>query len=357
MSYNYNNVYKNKTVLITGHTGFKGTWLAKILQMCDANVIGYALQNEGKESLFDMMNFGENVTSIIGDIRDYEKLEKVIKKYRPEFVFHLAAQPIVRRSYVEPLYTYSTNVMGTVNLLEALRKVECAKSIVNVTTDKVYENEEIGKPYVEEDKLDGYDPYSNSKSCSELVTHSYYKSFFKEMGVSVSTARAGNVIGGGDFAENRILPDCIRAALRDEMIIVRNPDSVRPYQHVLEALSVYLMIAEKQYFDINMAGAYNVGPDDIDCWKTRQIVEYFCEQWGNGIKWLVNSEQGMHEAGVLKLDCSKLKNKFGWKPVWNVEKSIEKTVEWVREYNNNGNIEKIMEQQIIEFYNEKELGE
>lgn len=357
MSYNYNNVYKNKTVLITGHTGFKGTWLAKILQMCDANVIGYALQNEGKESLFDMMNFGENVTSIIGDIRDYEKLEKVIKKYRPEFVFHLAAQPIVRRSYVEPLYTYSTNVMGTVNLLEALRKVECAKSIVNVTTDKVYENEEIGKPYVEEDKLDGYDPYSNSKSCSELVTHSYYKSFFKEMGVSVSTARAGNVIGGGDFAENRILPDCIRAALKEEMIIVRNPDSVRPYQHVLEALSVYLMIAEKQYFDINMAGAYNVGPYDIDCWKTRHIVECFCEQWGNGIKWLVNSEQGMHEAGVLKLDCSKLKNKFGWKPVWNVEKSIEKTVEWAREYNNNGNIEKIMEQQIIEFYNEKELGE
>lgn len=356
MSYKDNNVYKNKTVLVTGHTGFKGTWLVKILQMCGANVIGYALKNEGKESLFDMMNFGENVTSIIGDIRDYEKLEKVIKKYRPEFVFHLAAQPIVRRSYVEPLYTYSTNVMGTVNLLEALRKVECAKSIVNVTTDKVYENEEIDKPYVEEDKLDGYDPYSNSKSCSELVTHSYCKSFFNKMGVSVSTARAGNVIGGGDFAENRILPDCIRAALRNEMIVVRNPDSIRPYQHVLEALSVYLMIAEKQYFDGNMAGAYNVGPDDIDCWKTRQIVECFCEQWGDGIQWQVKSEQGMHEASILKLDCSKLKRKFGWKPIWNVEKAIEKTVECAKEYNS-GNVERIVEQQIIEFFAEKKLGE
>ena len=246
--------YKNKRVFITGHTGFKGSWLCKILKMAGADVTGYSLAPQTNPNLFEIAHIDKNINSIIGDIRDYTSLEKAFFNAKPEIVFHLAAQPIVRESYEDPVYTYETNVMGTVNILECVRKSNCVKSFLNVTTDKVYENNEWVWGYRENDPLDGFDPYSNSKSCSDIVTHSYYKSFLKDLGVAVSTARAGNVIGGGDFAKDRIIPDCVRAVLKSEKIIVRNPNSTRPYQHVLEPLFAYLLIAQKQYEDIKYQG-------------------------------------------------------------------------------------------------------
>ena len=244
--------YKNKTILVTGHTGFKGTWLCKILINAGANVIGYSLDAPTDPNLFSLAKIENKMTSIIGDIRDYKKLKNVFDTYKPELVIHLAAQPIVRDSYKNPLYTYETNVMGTANILECVRLTESVKSFLNVTTDKVYLNDDThDHPFKEDEMLDGFDPYSNSKSCSELVTHSYKKSFFADKRCAISTARAGNVIGGGDFANDRIIPDCIRAIENNEDIIVRNPYSTRPYQHVLEPLYIYLEILEKQYKDIS----------------------------------------------------------------------------------------------------------
>ena len=240
------NFYKNKKILVTGHTGFKGTWLCKMLLMLGADVAGYSLESPTDPALYDLIGLEGQMRSVYGDIRNLEHLEKVFEKIKPEIVFHLAAQPIVRTSYEEPVYTYETNVMGTVNICECVRKNPCVKSFLNVTTDKVYLNREWEWGYREDDPLDGYDPYSNSKSCSELVTHSYIHSFYDKMDVAVSTARAGNVIGGGDFAKDRIIPDCVRAAIRKQDIIVRNPYSVRPFQHVLEPLYAYLMIAAGQ---------------------------------------------------------------------------------------------------------------
>ena len=276
--------YKGKNVLVTGHTGFKGTWLCKMLLKMGADVTGYSLEAPTNPSLFKIVNLDSKIRSIIGDIRDIEKLNKVFKDVQPEMVFHLAAQPIVRDSYKEPRYTYETNVMGTVNILECIRNNTCVKSFLNVTTDKVYLNKEWAWGYRENEELDGFDPYSNSKSCSELVTHSYKNSFFSDGRVAISTARAGNVIGGGDFANDRIIPDCVRAAIEKHDIIVRNPFSTRPYQHVLEPLYAYLMIAAKQYEDIKYADYYNVGPDDVDCFQTGALVDLFVSKWGNGIK-------------------------------------------------------------------------
>lgn len=254
--------YKGKKVIVTGHTGFKGTWLCEILKCFGAKVIGYALEPPTTPSLFELTEMDKGMTSYIGDIRDLTHLKEVFAKERPEIVIHMAAQPIVRESYREPVDTYAINVMGTVNVLESVRLTDSVKSVVNVTTDKVYRNNEWEKGYVETDILDGYDPYSNSKSCSELVTHSYIQSFLQEQGIAVSTCRAGNVIGGGDFAKDRIIPDCVRAASKGEQIIVRNPYSTRPYQHVLESLFAYLMVAKAQYENLGLAGCYNVGPDD-----------------------------------------------------------------------------------------------
>jgi CDP-glucose 4,6-dehydratase len=253
---------------------------------------------------------------------------KVFKDVQPEIVFHLAAQPIVRESYKDPVYTYETNVMGTVNICEAVRQTTSVKSFLNVTTDKVYKNNEWCWGYRENEPLDGYDPYSNSKSCSELVTHSYINSFYNDMDVAVSTARAGNVIGGGDFAPDRIIPDCVRAAEKKEEIVVRNPYSTRPYQHVLEPLNIYLTIAKAQYEDKSKAGFYNVGPDDADCVTTGDIVDKFCESWGDGMKWVNRHDGGPHEANFLKLDCSLIKQVFGWKPVWNIDKAVEMVVQF-----------------------------
>ena len=342
--------YKGKTVLVTGHTGFKGSWLCKILINSGANVIGYSLTPPTNPNLFKISNVEADMVSVIGDIRNLKKLKDTFDKYRPEFVIHMAAQPIVRDSYVEPVYTYETNVMGTVNVLECIRQSNCVKSFLNVTTDKVYKNNEWVWGYRETDYLDGFDPYSNSKSCSELVTHSYRNSFFEERQVAISTARAGNVIGGGDFANDRIIPDCVRAAFDGKSIIVRNPYSIRPYQHVLEPLFAYLNILQQQYEDINLADYYNVGPDDGDCVTTGTLVDLFCNAWGDNQLWEnISDKNAPHEANFLKLDCSKIKSALNWKPTWSVKTAIEKTVEWSKEYYNNNDIPNIMDKQIGEF--------
>ena len=341
------NFWQGRKVFLTGHTGFKGAWLAFILQSFGAEVTGYSLRPISSPNLFDLINLDMN--SIIGDVRDLENLYRAVEKSAPEIIFHLAAQPIVLEGYKNPVETYSTNVMGTVNILECVRRVESVKSFVNVTTDKVYHNNEWAWGYRETDKLDGIDPYSNSKSCSELVTACYRRSFFDDNQVAISTARAGNVIGGGDFANDRIIPDCIRAAMKHEDIVVRNPYSTRPYQHVLEPVYAYLMIAAKQYEDHKYAGWYNVGPDDQDCFQTGALVDLFCKHWGEGLKWIDKYDGGPHEANFLKLDCSKLKTTFGWKPHWNLETAIEKVVEWSKVWVAGEDVRPVMDKQIKEF--------
>ena len=347
----FSDFYRGKKVLVTGHTGFKGTWLSHLLVKAGASVTGYSLAPTTAPNLFEAAGLSRNVNSIIGDVRDLEHLKKVFAQEEPEIVFHLAAQPIVRDSYKDPVYTYETNVMGTVNVLECIRLTPSVRSFLNVTTDKVYENREWEYGYRETDPLDGYDPYSNSKSCSELVTHSYAKSFFSDGRVAVSTSRAGNVIGGGDFANDRIIPDCIRAAAAGQDIIVRNPHSTRPYQHVLEPLAIYMTIAMKQYEDSKFQGYYNVGPDDRDCVTTGVLADLFCEAWGQGIKWIDKFEGGPHEANFLKLDCSKTKKVFGWYPRYGVKEAVEKTVEWTKAYLEGADMPAFMDLQIKEFFN------
>ena len=328
---NWFEFYKGKRVLVTGHTGFKGSWLCRILLLAGAKVCGYALEPPTKPSLYEFADIEDNIESVIGDIRDREKLMSVFSEFKPEIVIHMAAQPIVRESYVNPVYTYETNVMGTVNICECVRLTDSVRSFVNVTTDKVYDNKEReNEGYREDEPLDGYDPYSNSKSCSELVTHSYKKSFFNNMNLAVSTARAGNVIGGGDFAKDRIIPDCVRAALAGREIVIRNPHSVRPYQHVLEPVCAYLKMAAAQYENKEYQGYYNVGPDDDCCVTTRELVDIFCRSWGEGIFYKIEGDNGPHEAGFLKLNCDKLKKTFNWQPKWSIETAIDKVVEFSR---------------------------
>ena len=345
--------YKGKKVFITGHTGFKGSWMCQVLVMAGAEVTGYSLEPPTNPSLFKMLELDSKINSIIGDIRDLEKLQNAISEAKPEIVIHMAAQPIVRDSYKNPVYTYETNVMGTVNILEAIRNCESVKSVINVTTDKVYLNKEWVWGYRENEELNGYDPYSNSKSCSELVTSSYKNSFFQDRDIAISTCRAGNVIGGGDFANDRIIPDCIRAVQDGKEIIVRNPYSTRPYQHVLEPVIAYLTLAQAQYEDKTLAGSYNVGPDDTDCWTTGDLVTLFCDKWnkanGTNITWKNVHDGGPHEANFLKLDCSKLKATLGWKPRWNVETAMEMIVEWSKLYFETKNISVCMTEQIDKF--------
>lgn len=345
------NFYKDKKVFITGHTGFKGAWLSKILLNLSANVTGYALSPNTEPNLFDICKLNKEIDSIIGDIRDIDKLSKTMNEAKPDIVFHLAAQPLVRDSYKNPRYTYETNVMGTVNILEAIRNTSSVKSFLNITTDKVYRNNEWCWGYREDEYLDGFDPYSNSKSCSELVTATYKRSFFENNGVSVSTARAGNVIGGGDFATDRIIPDCVRAAQTNNLVILRNPNSIRPYQHVLEPLFAYILIAQKQYENKSLADNYNVGPNEKDCITTSELVSLFCNKWQDNLRWESKSDSGPHEANFLKLDCSKIKNKLGWIPKFNIENAIEKTTEWYKAYLNNEDVIKLMENQIKEYIN------
>lgn len=342
--------YNGKRVLLTGHTGFKGSWLSKILIMCGAKLTGYALNPPTDTNIFDILGLEAEMNSVIGDIRDLEHLKKVFDEVEPEYVIHMAAQPIVRDSYERPVYTYETNVMGTVNIMECVRLSKSVKSFLNVTTDKVYENKEQDKGYVETDFLDGYDPYSNSKSCSELVTHSYKKSFLADL--PVSTARAGNVIGGGDFAKDRIIPDCVRAAISGKPVIIRNPNSIRPFQHVLEPLFIYLDIVMRQAKDREIyEGYYNVGPDDSDCVNAKTLVESFKRAWGEGFDFKIQFDGGPHEAGFLKLNCDKLKKVYGWKPVLNVHDAIDLSVEWYRAWSNGEDMDDVTQKQIIEYLN------
>lgn len=347
-----NKFYQGKKVLVTGHTGFKGTWMSKVLLELGAQVVGYSLKEPTTPGLFSLLNMEKEIKSYEADIRDLEKMTKVVLQEKPQIVIHMAAQPIVRESYKNPVGTYSTNIMGTVNLLEAVRKSESVRSVVNVTTDKVYRNKEWLWGYRENEELDGFDPYSNSKSCSELITASYKRSFFDNE-IGISTARAGNVIGGGDFAVDRIIPDCVRAVSKQDKIIIRNPNSIRPYQHVLEPIIAYLLIAEKQYNDITIADSYNVGPNETDCISTGKLVELFCDKWNqtnmNKVEWEVQNLDGPHEANFLKLDCSKIKSVVGWKPKWNVEVAIEKVVCWTQSYLQNEDMNKCIVKQIKEY--------
>lgn len=343
--------YKGKRVLVTGHTGFKGSWMCRVLLREGAEVAGYSLEPQKEQKLFKCLNLNSDMASVTGDVRNLEDLLKAFKEYRPEIVIHMAAQPIVRESYINPVFTYETNVIGTVNVLEAVRLTESVKSVVNVTTDKVYKNNEWEWGYRENDILDGYDPYSNSKSCSELVTAAYKRSFLNDRGIAVSTCRAGNVIGGGDFSKDRIIPDCVRAMESSEQILVRNPNSVRPYQHVLEPVCAYLKLAEHQYSDAEKyAGNYNIGPDDCDCVTTGKLVDLFCSFWGGSAGWKdVSEKNAPHEAGFLKLDCSKIKHVMNWKPKWHIDEAVKYSVNWSKAYLNGKDVLDETDRQITEY--------
>ncbi|GHU64160.1 CDP-glucose 4,6-dehydratase [Clostridia bacterium] len=356
--------YKGKRVFLTGHTGFKGSWLSFILTQAGAEVFGYALSPPTEPSLFDMLEksgvYEGKLHSVIGDIRDKNSLQIAFDTANPEIVIHMAAQPIVLEGYRDPAYTYETNVMGTVNILECVRLADSVKSFLNVTTDKVYENKDFDHAFRETDPLDGYDPYSNSKSCSELVTHSYTKSFFAAEGTAaISTARAGNVIGGGDFASNRIIPDCVRAVLDDgeHVVTLRNPYATRPYQHVLEPLFAYLLIAQRQYADKGVSGNYNVGPLEVDCVDTFTLVDCFAKYWNESIE---TAEEKMeivsapdtdapHEAHFLKLDCSYIAEVLGWTPRWHVGEAVQKTVAWTKAYKKYKTISDEMKKEMSEY--------
>jgi CDP-glucose 4,6-dehydratase len=326
------NFWQDKKVLLTGHTGFKGSWLSIWLEHLGADVTGYALNPPTRPSLFELCDIDGMIDSIIGDIRDFKKLTGIVQAVKPDIIIHMAAQPIVRESYKDPRMTYETNVMGTVNLLEAARNSNSVKAIVNVTTDKCYENKETLQAYKENDALGGFDPYSNSKACSELVTASYRRSFFEQSGISIATARAGNVIGGGDWACDRLIPDFVRALLNDEKIRVRNPKAVRPWQHVLEPLSGYMLLAEKLYkHGQKYASAWNFGPDRVDAKPVEWIVKSLCKKW-EGASYSIDKDEHPHEAHYLLLDHSKSTKLLGWKPKWHLDRAIDKVVEWTKAY-------------------------
>jgi len=350
--------YRGRRVFVTGHTGFKGSWLCRMLIGADAAVTGYALEPPDGPCLFRLSDVEAGMRSVVGDVRDFDRLRAAFEAARPEVVIHLAAQPLVRESYRSPRETYETNVLGTVNLLECVRLARGVGSVLNVTTDKVYRSVERPQGYREDEPLDGYDPYSNSKSCSELATHSYAVSFFGGPDApAVSTARAGNVIGGGDFAVDRIIPDCVRAAAQGRAIGVRNPASIRPYQHVLEPLYAYLMIAARQHEDRRFAGWYNVGPDERDCLSTGALVSLFCEKWGGGARWVNRAETGApHEAAFLRLNCKKLRETFGWAPRWGIERAVEMTCAWSRVWLSGGDVPAEMDREIREFLGEEYDG-
>ena len=353
---NYLSFYRGRRVLITGHTGFKGAYLCRILQKAGAEVTGYALMPPTEPSLFELAHLKKGMTSVMGDVRDFDSLKDVIRRTRPEVVFHLAAQPLVRLSYEEPRLTFETNIMGTVNLLEAIRQEgQSVISLVNVTTDKVYENHDLETAFAEDDPLNGYDPYSNSKSCSDIITQSYRRSFFGTGDMAVSTARAGNVIGGCDFAKDRLIPDCVRAAAARETIILRNPHAVRPFQHVFEPLAAYLLLGMRQVEERSLEGAYNVGPDRSDCVPAGVLAETFCRAWndltGDRLDYKVQGDGGPHEAGFLMLDNSKIKEKLGWESRWDILKAVEKTAEMEDVRLTGGSVRKVLDEQIGEYFN------
>lgn len=351
--------YQGRRVLITGHTGFKGAWMCRVLVNMGAKVCGYALAPEGGENLFGLSDVEDRMYSVIGDVRDLDHMMKVFGETQPEIVIHMAAQPIVRTSYEKPVETYEINVMGTVNVMECIRKTQSVRSCINVTTDKVYYNEEgRTKAFEEGEPLMGWDPYSNSKSCSELVTYSYVHAFFETMPerrLAVSTMRAGNVIGGGDFARDRIIPDCYRAARAGEPIIIRNPHSTRPFQHVLEPVMTYLMAAMMQYEDISYAGNYNIGPEIAECRSAGEMADLFCAAWGEDCRWIDRSDGGPKEASFLKLNCDHLKATFDWQQRWHIDETIALTVEWYRTYAKAGDVTAVMDRQINQYMEEENV--
>ena len=338
-----NNFYKNKKIFITGHTGFKGSWLTLWLISLGADVTGYSLEPPTNPNLFDILNIKVKINHIIGNILDEENLNKSLKKAQPEIVFHLAAQALVRQSYIEPKQTYETNIIGTVNLFEAIRKTESVKSIVIVTSDKCYENKEHNIGYKETDAMGGYDPYSSSKGCIELITNSYRNSFFnitdfgKKHNVAIASARAGNVIGGGDWANDRLIPDCVKSIYKNETINIRNPNATRPWQHVLEPLSGYLLLAEKLFTDgIKYSGAWNFGPENIDVLSVENVVKKTIEFLQKG-EYKIESNNKFHEANLLQLDISKAKTKLNWKPTFHANEAIKQTCEWYKNFYENKN--------------------
>ena len=329
-----NSFWKNKKVFLTGHTGFKGSWMSLWLQSLGSNVCGYAFEPPTKPSLFNEANVGQGMSSVIGDIRDYQKLFKSLKVFQPDIVIHMAAQPLVRLSYDEPVDTYSTNVMGTVNLLDCVRKLDSVKAVVNVTSDKCYQNREWYWGYREDEPKGGYDPYSNSKACAELVTEAFRNSFFNidqysEHQCGLASARAGNVIGGGDWAKDRLIPDILTAFEQAQKVEIRNPDSIRPWQHVLEPLSGYLLLAQKLFVDgASYSDGWNFGPSEDDVKTVEWIVRHMSDAWGGGDNWFTSDSSHPHEATYLKLDCSKAKTELGWHPRWTLEKTLESIILW-----------------------------
>jgi CDP-glucose 4,6-dehydratase len=349
-------IYKGRRVFITGHTGFKGSWLCLLLNNLGAEVVGYALEPPTIPSLFKEARIKELITSYTGDIRDYEKLLKVMLSTRPEIVIHMAAQPLVRESYKNPLDTYSINVMGTVNLMEACRHSKSVRAIVNVTTDKCYENKEWHWGYRENEPMGGYDPYSNSKGCSELVTSAYRNSFFNpkeydQHKIALASARAGNVIGGGDWAADRLIPDFIRAISKGEKVRIRSPFAIRPWQHVLEPLTGYLRLGAKLYKEgVIYAQGWNFGPDDCDARNVEWITNMICQLWGNGASYEIDTNPQPHEANYLKLDCSKAKAELNWQPRWDIQTSLRSIVEWNKAYIEGNDMRKITNDQIDQYF-------
>ncbi|MCD4663975.1 MAG: CDP-glucose 4,6-dehydratase [Bacteroidales bacterium] len=352
----FGGVFYKRKVFITGHTGFKGSWLCLLLNRLGADVYGYALEPPTSPSLYNEAHIDELVTSYICDIRDYNKLYNVLQEVQPEIVIHMAAQPLVRESYKNPVETYAINVMGTVNLLQALRTIFRVKVFINVTTDKCYENREWHWGYRENEPMGGYDPYSNSKGCSELVTASFRNSFFNpanyiEHGVALASARAGNVIGGGDWAEDRLIPDFIRAITKGEKVKIRSPFAMRPWQHVLESLSGYLILAEKLFnHGIKYAEGWNFGPNDNDVKNVEWITKTICNFWGNGASHETDQNPQPHEANYLKLDCSKTKAELQWEPKWDIEKTLKSIVEWNKSYLNKENVRQLCLNQIETYF-------
>ena len=344
--------WQGKRVLLTGHTGFKGSWLSLWLQSMGAHVVGYALAPPTNPSLFDVAEVSKGMTSITGDIRDLAHLRKVFAEHKPEIVIHMAAQALVRYSYIEPVETYSTNVMGTVNLLEAVRSAGSVKAVVNVTSDKCYENREWEWGYRENEAMGGYDPYSNSKGCAELVTAAYRNSYFhpekySTHGVAIASGRAGNVIGGGDWADDRLIPDIMRAITQGKPVNIRNPHAIRPWQHVLEPLSGYLSLAQKLYEQgENYAEGWNFGPNDEDAKPVQWIVGELTKEWGEGASWKLDGGDHPHEAHYLKLDCSKAKMRLDWRPRWHLEEALGAIVDWHRAYRDENNMRELTLHQI-----------
>lgn len=346
------NFWKDKRVFLTGHTGFKGSWLNAWLSRLGAKVYGYSLEPDQIPNLFDAMELSKQSHGEFGDIRNFSQLGEAIKKFRPEIIFHLAAQPLVRKSYVDPISTYSTNIMGTVNLLEAVRNVASVRAVVNITTDKCYENNEWCWGYRENEPMGGHDPYSASKGCSELITSSYINSFFQHTNIGLASARAGNVIGGGDWSADRLVPDMLQALSLGDHPKIRNPYSIRPWQHVLEPLSGYIKLAMELYNEpVKYSGAWNFGPLDHDCRRVEWVADELCNCWDSGVTWVSQADDGPHEARYLKLDISKASTLLGWKPRWGVERAIKNTVIWHKEYTNGNDAFELILNQIKEYEN------